>query len=96
MKYDSIPPDQLETWSRLNNVQLHGVEIRSNILDVDGNSKGGGLVSTSDHASEDILLQIPNELVLCKDSILQCARSDTHLRQLLDVLDDFVQVSLKR
>lgn len=96
MRHASIAATQLRTWSQLNDVQLNNTEITSNIVDADGSSKGGGLVSKSYHHAEDILLSVPKELVLCKDTMHLCAKSDHHLKQLLDVLEDFIQVSLLR
>lgn len=92
MKYTSIPVEALQPWAQLNDVHLHGLKISSNIVSEAGISKGGGLVSTISHPSEPVLLSIPQELILSKEAVLQCAKTDKHLRILVESLEDFVQV----
>lgn len=92
MRYATIALDQLTPWSQLNDVKLYGTKISANIITEEGVSKGGGLVSTSTHESEDVLLSIPSDLILSKESLLQCAKTDVHLRQLVEVLEDFIEV----
>lgn len=92
MKHASIAAEQLHPWAQLNDVQLNGVKITSSIISPGGVTKGGGLISTTRHASGDVLLSINQELILSREAVLQCAKTDKHLRQLLDVLEDFIQV----
>jgi len=92
MKHASIPSAQLQAWAQLNDATLYGVKISSNIISEDGIHKGGGLQSTTTHPSEDVLLSIPQDLILSKESVLQCAKTDRHLRQLLEAMEDFIQV----
>ena len=94
MKYVSIPIEKLQLWTQLNDVTLHGVKVSSNVVSEDGTSKGGGLLSTTTHTSEDVLLSIPQDLILSKESVLQCSKTDGHLRQLVEVMEDFIQVGL--
>lgn len=92
MKYASVPTDQLQPWAVLNDVELRGVKISPAIITDDGVDKGGGLLSTTEHESEDILLSIPKDLILCKENVLQSAKTDKHLREVTEVLSDFIQV----
>lgn len=92
MLHEQLPVEQLTPWAILNDIQLNGVEICPNVLTLDGVSKGGGLLATSNHGSADILLSIPAELALSRESVLQSAKTDRHLRELTDVMSDFIQV----
>lgn len=92
MKHASLAADQLLPWATLNDVNLRGVKISSNIIAADGASKGGGILSTQAHEPHDVLLSIPQELILSKEAVLQCAKTDRHLRQLVEALDDFITV----
>lgn len=96
MRHASIPIEGLQPWAQLNDVPLHGIQISSNIIADDGASKGGGLLSTTNHSSEDVLLSISQDLILSKESVLQCAKTDRHLRQLLEAMEDFIQVGLTK
>lgn len=92
MKHDLLPLAQLQSWATLNDVKLHGVRISPNIVTEDGISKGGGVVSTTEHSSGDVLLLIPNDLILSKERVLQCAKTDKHFREAMDALGDFIEV----
>lgn len=92
MKYATINSDELQLWAQLNDVRFNGVKTSSNMASGDGISKGGGLLSTAYHESEDVLLSINGDLILSRETVLQCAKTDQHLKQLVEALGDFVQV----
>lgn len=92
MRYSTISTNQLQPWAVLNDVELRGVKISSAIITEDGVNKGGGLLSTTAHESEDVLLSISKDLILCNEAVLQCAKADKHLRELTEALSDFIQV----
>ena len=92
MKYATINSDELQLWAQLNDVRFNGVKTSSNVTSDGSISKGGGLLSTDCHESEDELLSISRDLILSKETVLQCAKTDQHLKQLVDALGDFVQV----
>jgi len=92
MKHDVLSLAQLQPWATLNNVSFHGVKIIPDIITENGVSKGGGVISTAAHSSGDVLLLIPNDLVLSKERVLQCAKTDKHFRELIAVLSDFIEV----
>lgn len=96
MKYASIPPEALQSWAQLNDVHLHGLRISSNIVSDDGVSKGGGLVSTTSHPPEPVLLSIPRDLILSREAVVQCAKTDKDLRVLMEALEDFIQVGYEQ
>lgn len=91
MRYASVSVAQLESWSKLNDSKLLSVKIEPNII-VDGVDRGGGLVATSPHGSEDVLVDVANDLILTRERALLEAKTDKHLRELLDALSDFIQV----
>jgi hypothetical protein len=68
MKYSTISAGQLQPWAVLNDVELRGAKISSAIITKDGINKGGGLLSTTTHESEDVLLSISRDLVLSRTS----------------------------
>lgn len=92
MKYSTISADQLQPWAVLNDVELHGIKISTAIITEDGVNKGGGLLSTTTHESEDVLLSISKDLILSKETVSQCAKTDKHLRDLTEALSNFIQV----
>jgi len=92
MRYSTLPTGQLQPWAVLNDVDIRGVTISSAITTKDGVNKGGGLLSTTTHESEDVLLSISEDLTLCKEAVLQCAKTDKHLRELTEALSNFIQV----
>lgn len=92
MKYSTISTDQLQPWATLNDAELRGVKISSAIITEDGVNKGGGLLSTIAHESQDVLLSISRDLILSKEAVSQCAKTDKHLRDLTEALSDFIQV----
>lgn len=92
MKYSTISTDQLQPWAILNDVELCGVKISPAIFTEDGVNKGGGLLSTTAHESQDVLLSISRDLTLSKETVSQCAKTDKHLRDLTEALSEFIQV----
>lgn len=92
MRYASIPPDQLQSWALLNDAELRGISISTSIITENGVNKGGGLLSTASHEFEETLLSIPHELILTKEAVMMCAKTDRHLRDLVEALPDFIQV----
>ena len=86
MHRETLPVDQLAAWSRLNNVEFNGVKITI----VQGN-RGSGLVTTAERSNP--LLRIPNDLILSLETVWVYAKSDKHLRQVLEATGDYSRVS---
>jgi hypothetical protein len=87
MKYSSLPTSQLTSWALLNNVELHGVKIEADIV-ADGSSKGGGVLATAAHNEADPLITVPRDIIVSKEQIADCSRTDARLRELLEALGD--------
>jgi hypothetical protein len=93
MKYSSLPTAHLANWAVLNNVELHEVKIEADIVE-DGNSKGGGVLATAAHNEADVLITVPRDIVISKEQITDCSRTDARLRELLDALEDSVLIQV--
>lgn len=96
MLQTSLPIQQLATWSRLNGVEIHDIDFVSTILDEDGNDKGGGVLSKTSHEPTNLLVSVPSDLILSKECVLQYARTDHHLQQVLESVGSFAQVKLPK
>lgn len=88
MQYASLSTSQLSSWALLNNIELYGLKVESDIFDEDGSSKGGGLVATAEHSGGEPILTVPHDIVISKEQISNCARADATLRELLATLAD--------
>jgi hypothetical protein len=84
MKYGSLPISSLQAWGTLNGVDLPAANIEAEILDNEGNSKGGGLVATRDVAAGESLLRIPAELILSIEQVEQCMKADSTLQRIME------------
>lgn len=92
MLYGSLPVETLQAWALLNEVELPAAQVTPNIVDNEGNSKGGGLVATRDVSAGDVLLKIPAELIVSKQQVEQCIRADARLREVMEQLEAFMKV----
>ena len=90
MRRSLLPIQLLPAWIALNGIQLNGVEIR------DLGSKGRGLVATKKAKEEGIcFVNVPSSMVLSKDTIWEYAKSDKHLREVLEASGDFAKVRIE-
>ena len=88
MHRETLPIEQLAAWTRLNNVEFNGVKIAA----LQGH-KGSGLVTIAENATDNpLLMTVPNELVLSLDNVWIYAKSDKHLRQVLEATGDYSRV----
>ena len=92
MRKPSLPLEALQAWSHFNGIRLLGVSVEPHILAKDGTDKGGGLQSTKDHGPGEPLLAVPLELVLSKERVEQCAKSDKQLKELVEATASIFQV----
>jgi hypothetical protein len=88
MQYTSLPTSQLAAWANMNSIELYGVKIEPHITDEDGKDKGGGLIATSARGEGEQLLLVPSDMVVSKQQVTACARTDTRLSELLEALHD--------
>ena len=84
MHRETLSPNFASAWARLNGIKLSGVEV-STIPD----PRGLCLLATR-HLSdaEPILMTVPKGLLLSLDYVWDCAKSDHHLRELLEAVGD--------
>lgn len=88
MHRETLPIDQLGAWIRLNNVKFNGVKITA----LQGN-RGSGLVTTAERSTDNpLLMTVPNDLVLSFETVWVYAKSDKHLRQVLEATGDYSKV----
>ena len=92
MRDGHLDTESLPAWAVLNDIQLPAARVTRNILDSDGNSKGGGLVATRDVSAGAILLKVPSELIVSRGQVDQCAKVDCTLRTILDAAESFAKV----
>ncbi|KAJ5167078.1 uncharacterized protein N7482_005859, partial [Penicillium canariense] len=95
MKRESFPTDSLPAWLRLNGVDANGVAFQ-NLQTTEGDAdKGNTIVATEARSSKDsdaepeILLRVPYDLVLSLEAVHGYAKSDRHLHEVLDAVDEF-------
>jgi hypothetical protein len=96
MKYVSLPIGELHIWARFNGVVFNNIIVTDHITSKDGIDKGAGLLAAagfSDRgASQEVLLTVPADLVLSKETVHLCAKADVHLKEILDAVGDFAEV----
>ncbi|KAI1626340.1 hypothetical protein EDD37DRAFT_340359 [Exophiala viscosa] len=91
MRQTSLPLENLQAWSRLNNVQLFDVALEPHITADNGDDHGGGMLAKADRAETEPLVAVPLELVLSKERVEEAAKVDTGLRQLVDAAPTLFQ-----
>ena len=75
-------------WAQLNSVELNGIEISK----LPG-SKGFGILAKQDVTEENaILMTVPKDLILSLNNVWLYAKSDYHLREVLEAVGDFAKV----
>lgn len=89
MHRQTLPVDQLVAWNRLNNVESDGIKITA----LQG-IRGSGLVTTAERSTDNsLLMTVPNNIVLSLENVWIYAKSDKHLRQVLEATGDYSRVS---
>ena len=95
MRRHYLPIEQLRAWATLNDVKFNGTHVER-ITNPDGQHEGAGLFAARDfeasHDFETILLSVPHELVLSVDLVHGYAKSDGHLRDVLEAVGEFGRV----
>jgi hypothetical protein len=95
MRYALLSLDNLRAWAHFNDVKLFGASIEARIIGEDGNDKGGGLLANAEHGPGQPFLAVPLELVLSKERVEQCSKSDRHLKELIDAAPSLFQVGCR-
>lgn len=95
MRRRCLPIEQLEAWAQLNGVVFNNVRVER-VGAPNGQHKGSGVFATEDlettHGQEGVLLSVPQDLVLSKDLVHDYAKSDVHLRDVLEATGEFGRV----
>ncbi|RAL13203.1 SET domain-containing protein [Aspergillus homomorphus CBS 101889] len=102
MKRSYLPIETLPSWVKLNGVRIESVafaHLTSGVDDdVDNSSKGSAIVATEDRVGGEsalgavdtgVLLTVPPELILSLDTVHAYAKSDRHLREVLEAVGEF-------
>lgn len=102
MKREYLPIEALPIWAKLNGVAFHGVEIKRLRTEY-GVDKGSAVIATSkktakalvegDEIAPEILITVPRDLVLSLELVETWAKSDRHLKEVLDAVGDYGRVS---
>ena len=88
MSQEVLPIDQLTIWAKLNNVDFNGVQAR-NVAEC----RGSGLVATWESQGGDLLLRVPQDLILSLENVWIYAKSDHHLLQILEAVGEYSRVN---
>ena len=95
MRRHCLPLEQLQAWTTLNDVKFNDTRVER-ITNPDSQHEGAGLFATRDfetsHDFETFLLSVPHELVLSVDLVHDYAKSDGHLRDVLEAVGEFGRV----
>ena len=95
MRRRKLPIEQLQAWAILNGVRFNGTTVRADD-DSNDDSKGAGLFAVADiendHDQDGTVLHVPHDLVLSKELVGDYARSDLHLREVLEAVGEFGRV----
>lgn len=89
MYRETLSINQLGAWAKLNNVEFNGVEITA----LQGNLGSGLLTTTARSANNPMLMTVPKDLVLSLENVWLYAKSDKHLRQVLEATEEYSRVS---
>ncbi|KAK4934586.1 hypothetical protein LTR10_024189 [Elasticomyces elasticus] len=91
MRQTSLPLENLQAWSRFNNVRLFDVAVEAHIIADNGDDHGGGLLSKAEHTEAQPLVAVPIELVLSKERVEEAAKVDKSLKELIEAVPTLVQ-----
>lgn len=88
MRRESMPVGNLSAWAKLNGVDFNGVEVAPS-----PSSRGAGLVLTAQRNDKDsILVTVPKDLVLSLENVWIFAKSDKHLKDVLEAVGEYARV----
>lgn len=88
MQRKLLPIETVPAWAELNNVEFDGVKVSSLPA-----GKGSGVVATAAHSEDGaILMRVPQELVLSLGNVWMYAKSDQHLREVLEATGEYARV----
>ena len=87
MRRGNLSVEKLSAWIQLNNISLNGIQIKT-LSDL-----GSGIVATRELSKDnDVLMIVPQELVLSLENVWVYAKADQHLSQVLEAVGDYSRV----
>ncbi|KAL8697400.1 MAG: hypothetical protein Q9201_007139 [Fulgogasparrea decipioides] len=85
MRREYLPPAALQTWIDLNGIYCNGIGIKPL-----SEQRGLGIVTATESLdNEAILMTVPSQLVLSLENVWLFAKSDTHLREVLEAVGEY-------
>lgn len=88
MRLTSSPLRYLPAWADLNGVQFNGV-----VVSTMPDGKGTGLIATAEISNPDVVLMtVPQSLILSLENVWVFAKSDRHLREVLEAVGEYSRV----
>lgn len=104
MKREYLPLGSLSAWARFNGITTHDITFQkvesTTVTEFSGLDKGNAIVATADKtndsstAESEVLLQVPSDLILSLDAVLNHSKSDPDLRAVLEATDYFGKVRM--
>lgn len=89
MRLRNSPLGYLPAWADLNGVRFDGVAVSGM-----PNQKGTGLIATTELCQPDaVLIMVPQALILSLENVWIFAKSDRHLREVLEALGEYSRVA---
>ncbi|KAI4174197.1 MAG: hypothetical protein LQ346_008274 [Caloplaca aetnensis] len=89
MRQEYLPSTALQTWADLNDIHLNGVRIGQI-----SNDRGLGVIATAESLEGPaILMTVPPHLILSLDNVWIYAKSDPHLKEVLDAVGEYSQTA---
>lgn len=90
-----LPIEQLQAWAILNGVKFNNTWVDCRPPSK-GEQRGAGVFVTTDfetdHDHEAILVSVPHDLVLSQELVADFAKSDRHLKEVLEAAGEFGRV----
>lgn len=93
MRRQTLPIPALPGWARLNGIEFDGVAIER--LTDHGIDKGSAVVAKGEltgKGGEEQLMSVPKDMILSLEAAWNYAKSDKHLREVLEAMGDFARV----
>lgn len=93
MRRQTLPITALPVWAKLNGIELHGVGIER--LTDHGVDKGSALVAKRKFTRKEeneLLMVVPKDMILSLEAVGNYAKSDRHLREVLEAAGDYARV----
>ncbi|KAI4174992.1 MAG: hypothetical protein LQ343_002019 [Gyalolechia ehrenbergii] len=85
-----LPPPALRAWAHLNDIQSNGITF-DYIL---SGERGLGITATTDQLEDEAtLLKVPQSLVLSLENVWIYAKSDPHLKEVLDAVGEYAHTA---